>query len=265
VVQNRANVTPERQQLIEKTLGRAPEHMVEIDEGYDFEVVIVDDEWVFRFPRRANVVEALEAETVFLPRLAAALPVAVPLFEHVSHEPSFVTYALIRGTPLVDEDPDGVRACLDALHAFDHAGLPVERRDWRDRFREQCARFEQDVLSLLEPADQARALELFAEVETLTGFEPAFIHNDLSGVHLIVHEGRLAGVIDWGDVVVGDPARDYAWLLNVAFPDWDVPDELRRRARFYHRLIPWFEAHYGVFTKQPARVEPALLEISSRL
>jgi aminoglycoside phosphotransferase (APT) family kinase protein len=255
----------ERERLITKTLGRAPRHVVEIDEGYDFEVAIVDDTWVFRFPRRANVVEALEAEIAFLPRLAAALPVAVPRFEHISHEPPFVAYAVIRGEPLVDEDPDGVRAFLDALHSFDAAGLPVERRDWRDAFREQCARFERDVLPLLEPADRTRALSLFAEVETLTGFESAFIHNDLGAPHLLVCDGKLAGVIDWGDVVVGDPARDYAWLLNVAFPEWDVPDELRRRALFYHRLTPWFEAHYGVFTNQPARVEPALRQISSTL
>jgi aminoglycoside phosphotransferase (APT) family kinase protein len=258
-------MTPERRQLIEETLGRAPQHVVEIDEGYDFEVAIVDDEWVFRFPRRENVVEALEAEAVFLPRLAAALPVDVPRFEHVSHEPSFVAYALIRGTPLVGEDPDGVRAFLAALHAFDPAGLPIERPDWRERFHEQCARLERDVLPLVDPADRPRALALFAEVETLTGFEPVFIHNDLSAPHLLIRDGKLAGVIDWGDVAVGDPARDYAWLLNVAFPEWNVPDELRRRALFYHRLIPWLEAHYGVFTQQPARVERALREISSRL
>ncbi len=255
----------ERETLIAETLGRAPQRVVEIDEGYDFEVAIVDDEWVFRFPRRANVVEALEAEIAFLPRLAAALPVAVPRFEHVSHEPSFVTYALIRGEPLVDEDPEGVRAFLEALHRFDPEGLPVERRDWQEVFHEKCARLERDVLPLLEPADRTRALALFAEVDSLTGFEPAFIHNDLSAPHLLVHDGKLSGVIDWGDAVVGDPARDYAWLLNVAFPEWDVPDELRRRARFYHRLGPWFEAQYGVFTNRPARVEHALRRISSRL
>jgi aminoglycoside phosphotransferase (APT) family kinase protein len=121
------------------------------------------------------------------------------------------------------------------------------------------------VLPLLEAADRTRALALFAEVDSLTGFEPTFIHNDLSAPHLLVHNGKLAGVIDWGDAVVGDPARDYAWFLNVAFPEWDVPDDLRRRALFYHRLGPWFEAHYGVFTNQPLRVERALQRINSTL
>jgi hypothetical protein len=56
-----------------------------------------------------------------------------------------------------------------------------------------------------------------------------------------------------------------AWLLNVPFPHWEVDDELRRRARFYHRLGPWFEAHHGVFTSRPAHVETGLRGIRSRL
>jgi len=47
--------------------------------------------------------------------------------------------------------------------------------------------------------------------------------------------------------------------------DWDVDPELRRRARFYHRLAPFFSVHYGVFTKRPDYVEQALTTLGSRL
>jgi hypothetical protein len=110
-------VTGDRQRLIAAALGRSPTTILEIDVGYDFEVTIVDDEWVFRFPRRPGVEKALEVEIVLLPALATALPVEVPSFEHVSRDPLFVRYRLIRGEPLVDEDPGGVRAFLDALPA----------------------------------------------------------------------------------------------------------------------------------------------------
>jgi hypothetical protein len=63
-------VTPDRQALIAGALGREPETITEIDHGYDFEVAIVDDDWVFRFPRRAGVEEALEREIAVLPALA---------------------------------------------------------------------------------------------------------------------------------------------------------------------------------------------------
>jgi aminoglycoside phosphotransferase (APT) family kinase protein len=76
--------------------------------------------------------------------------------------------------------------------------------------------------------------------------------------------GGVAGVIDWDDVRIGDPALDYAWLLNGPFGDWDVDEELRRRARFYHRLAPWFEAHYGIFTGRPGHLDDGLAGIRAR-
>ena len=258
-------MTTDRQRLIADALGRSPRTIVEIDDGYDFEVAIVDDEWVFRFPRRSGVANALEAEIVLLPALAAALPVAVPTFEHVSREPLFVVYRVIRGEPLVDEDGDGVRAFLAALHAVEPSAFPVDRRDWIDAYREQCAEFERLVVPLLDSDLRAGAQGLFGEVETLTDFEPALLHADLGPEHLLVCDGRLAGVIDWGDARVGDPALDYAWLLNGPFAGWDVDRDLRRRARFYHRLTPWFEAHYGVFTNKPAHVERGLAGLVERL
>jgi aminoglycoside phosphotransferase (APT) family kinase protein len=258
-------VTTDRHGLIAHALGRSPRTVVELDHGYDFEVAIVDDDWVFRFPRRAAVEEALEIEIALLPALASALPVDVPSFEYISRRPFFVGYRLIRGEPLVDEDPDGVRAFLDALHAVDPAGLPVERPDWVEAYREQCGKFEDLVFPLLDEDLRPQAKHLFDEVETLVDFEPALLHADLGPAHLLVRDGRLAGVIDWGDTRVGDPALDYAWLLNGPFTDWDVDADLRRRACLYHRLGPWYEAHYGVFTNQPAHVERGIAGIRDRL
>ena len=258
-------MTHERRQLIATALGHNPTAIVEIDEGYDFEVAIVDDEWVFRFPRRFGVEKPLETEIELLPAIAPALPVDVPAFEHVSRDPLFVGYRLIRGEPLVDEDADGVRAFLEALHTLDSSGLPLERRDWVEAYRDQCTEFERLVLPLLGKDRRREAVRLFDEVETLVDFEPVLLHADLGPAHLRVRDGRLAGVIDWSDARLGDPALDYAWLLNGPFADWDVDPELRRRARFYHRLGPWYEAHYGLFTNQPTHTESGLAGIGNRL
>ena len=258
-------MTRERLNLIADALGRSPETLRELDHGYDFEVAIVDDAWVFRFPRRAAVAAALEVEIQLLPEIAPALPVAVPRFEHVSREPLFVGYPLIQGTPVVDEDGDGVRAFVEALHALDPAGLPLEETDWVATYGEQCAEFERLVLPLLGRHERTRAAQLFDEVDTLVGFSPALLHADLGPDHLLVRKGRLVGVIDWADARVGDPALDYAWALNGPFAAWDVDPELRRRARLYHRLGPWYEAHYGLFTDQPAHTEAGLAGIRARL
>jgi len=255
----------DRRELIAEALGRAPTTIVDVTDGYDFHVAIVDDEWVFRFPRRRGVEEALEREIIVLPALAPWLPVDVPSFEYVARNPLFVGYRLIRGQPLVDEDPEGVRAFLEALHARNASGLPVERHDWVKAYREQCAEFERLVFPVVDSDRRADARQLFDEVETLVNFTPSLVHADLGPEHLLVRDGRLNGVIDWGDMRAGDPALDYAWLLAGPFADWDVDPDLRRRAHFYHRLAPWYEAHYGLFTNQPAHTERGLAEIYERL
>ncbi len=239
--------------------------LVEIDDGWDYKVLIVDGEWVVRWPRHRLAVEEIEQEVELLPVLAPLLPVAVPQFEYVSREPWLVAYRLIRGDPLVAEDGDGVRAFLDALHAVDVDTVPARRPDWLEEYRKQADEFRRVVLPLLDPDERSRGEALLAETETLAGFRPRLTHSDLGPAHLLVRAGKLAGVIDWGDARIGDPALDYAWLLNGPFPDWDVDDDLRRRALVYHRLGPWFEVHYGDFTGRPEWVRSGLAAVRSRL
>jgi aminoglycoside phosphotransferase (APT) family kinase protein len=230
----------------------------EVDEGYDFRVLVLDETWVIRIARRPVCAEQLQAEAAFLPSLAEALPVAVPAFEFVASD--FAVYRLIDGAPLVDEEA-GVREFLHALHAFDADGLPVPRPDWQEMYTRHCADFRRIVLPLLRRDLRPAAEALFAEVETLVGFEPVLTHADLFPEHLLCRDGRLVGVIDWGDARIGDPALDYAWLLNGPFAHWDVDDELRRRARVYHGLAPWYEAHFRLFIGE----KPHLALIEERL
>jgi aminoglycoside phosphotransferase (APT) family kinase protein len=237
----------------------------EIDDGWDFKVLVLEDEWVLRIPRSELSVEELEKEIELLPALGPALPVEIPRFAYVSQEPPFVVYPLIRGEPLRDEDPDGVRAFLEALHSFETSDVHIPRPDWPEIYRGHAEEWRRVVLPLLDADERAPAEALLEEIETLAGFAPVLVHCDLGPSHLLCREGRLVGVIDWGDAKIGDPAVDYAWLLNGPFPDWDVGDELRRRALIYHRLGPWFEVEYGSRKEQPAWVETGLAGVRTRL
>jgi aminoglycoside phosphotransferase (APT) family kinase protein len=239
--------------------------LAEIDHGWDYKVLILDDEWVVRWPRHGLAVEEIAKEVALLPPLGPLLPVEVPRFEYVSRDPWLVVYRLIRGEPLVDEDPEGVRGFLDALHAVDIEAIPAPRPDWLETYRSHAEDWRRIVLPLLDVDERSRGESLLAEVETLTGYAPALTHSDVAPLHLLCRERRLVGVIDWGDARIGDPAIDYAWLLNVPFPHWDVDEELRRRARVYHRLGPWFDVHYGVFTEQPEWVRTGLAGVRARL
>ena len=46
----------------------------------------------------------------------------------------------------------------------------------------------------------------------------AVVHGDLDGDTLRVDGTQLAGIIDWAQARVADPADDFAWLANVTEP-----------------------------------------------
>ena len=49
---------------------------------------------------------------------------------------------------------------------------------------------------------------------------PVWLHGDLHPANILVNDGQVSGVIDFGDITAGDPASDLsvAWMLLP--PDW---------------------------------------------
>jgi hypothetical protein len=69
-----------------------------------------------------------------------------------------------------------------------------------------------------------------------------FIHHDLSPEHLIIDPGtgRLTGILDWTDAILGDSARDFVGL--VTWRGWGFTEQVLRSypipvdQEFRHRL-----------------------------
>ncbi len=215
-----------------------------LGEGWDSAAWLINNRLVFRFPKRAAVARALAIEIALVPDLAAALPVPLPRFDYVARrgaptDPSlpFVGYTALRGV-FLDRAPDLLRpdsplvaplaAALRALHRFPReravaAGLPD--RDWAgwvahwERF---VARTLADPGGLLHPAARAWAAALGERLlaELRRAARPiAVLHHDLALEHLLVsaNGAQLTGIIDWGDLALGDPALDFVGLARGGF------------------------------------------------
>ncbi|MEU9211226.1 aminoglycoside phosphotransferase family protein [Streptomyces sp. NPDC048415] len=71
-------------------------------------------------------------------------------------------------------------------------------------------------LAAAEEFDPARLAQLTAPAAVQLAAQPGatfLVHHGLKGEHLVVSaEGRVRGVLDWTDTVIGDPAEDIAGL-----------------------------------------------------
>lgn len=206
-----------------------------LGEGWDNTVWLVDERWVFRFPRRAIAVPAVERQVAILPRLAPLLPLAIP-------EPAFAGrpsdgYAwpffgapFVPGREVADAELDDeeraqlarpLGAFLRALHDAEVPGaeaLPVDpmgRADMSSRVPRTRERLAELVeLGLWEPPDGVE--ELLGEAVPLPAAVGAVLaHGDLHLRHLLVADGRASAVIDWDDLCRGDPSIDLmlVWCL----------------------------------------------------
>ena len=120
------------------------------------------------------------------------------------------------------------------------------------------------------PVAEAAAAALDAHAAALAAVEVgALCHGDLKAAHIFVEAGRLTGVIDWGDAVVGDPLWDIArfalradagavsLLLEGYDPERVMVDELAWRVPLYGVL--WWLVDALVARRLGRRVE-AMLE-----
>lgn len=227
--------------------------------------MLVDDRWVERTARRPDAEAGLRRETHLLPWLADRLPLAVPRPVVVGEAPLTVRHALVPGSALDAPTADHARrlgAFLRALHDVPLAdavarGLPdaATTAGWR---RRAFARFETEVAPRL-PDDR----RLRAALDRLREVPPsAVVHGDLRAEHVLVVDGELTGVIDWGDARAGDPAKDLEWLLldtgHAPAAIEAYGEDLTARARDWRAVGPCYAVVHGLDTGDDTLVATAL-------
>jgi aminoglycoside 2''-phosphotransferase len=202
------------------------------DLGEDHAVVVLDDLWVFRFPRTAAAAACGVTERRLLAALNPVSPVATPRHEHVSQAGDFAGYRLIAGVELTEAVfaalsrgnqeavLDEIGRFLGVLHALPPelvtrpGSTPIEDAAW---FAERYGERRQRLAEALGPALLA-AVDRFYQAfpAAVATNRAAVIHRDFSEDHVLLnpHSQRLAGVIDFTDAALGDPAFDFAFLWS---------------------------------------------------
>lgn len=200
--------------------------------GTDNAIYRLGDDMAVRLPRHPRAMKSIDKECQWLPKLAPhlPLPIPVPLAKGLPGEGYPFCWSICQwldgenatrerianlnqmATDLADFimalqqiNPSG--GPIPDSHNF-YRGVPLATRDTHTRAA---------IKSLDGAIDTSSATAVWEIALNATVYDrsPVWIHGDLQSGNLLVQEGRLSGVIDFGGLGVGDPACDLmvAWNL----------------------------------------------------
>jgi len=247
-------------------------------DGQFNEVLIVNEAFVFRFPRSDEIAKTIATEVALLKRLQnhVALEVPNPQFTNLDRsgcDRIFIGYPRIPGEPLLNSVVDAIRdeAVLDRiagqlagflkeLHSVDVAmlGVDLPLQDTRESWVELFANFRQYLYPHMR---QDAQIEVTADFERFLNdpkqfdYTPVLRHGDFGGGNIIYDPltQSIRGIIDWDGPGLGDPAADLAAILHLGedffhrmcqtYPELAA---LRPRVAFIQSTFALQEAYFGL-------------------
>lgn len=198
--------------------------------GWDNALFRLGDGLVVRLPRRTLGASTLVNEQRWLPVLAPRLPLPVPVPVRTGTPAPEAGYPwpwsiaeFLPGAPASSGAAfDPLLAARDlggffgALHvaappdapANPFRGVPLASRG---------ASFAQNLATLDGQVDQDAVLAAWEAALAAAPWPgaPVWLHGDPHPANILMRDGRVSGVIDFGDITAGDPASDLslAWML----------------------------------------------------
>lgn len=253
------------------------------DDGQNNDVLVVNDELIFRFPKYAGAIKRLEIETAILTGIQGRVSLLVPAPTFVSIEgravgEAFMGYHKLAGEPLwretfraLDDDEtletlaSQLGRFLKELHSLPAAsiGCQVPVLDTDEKCADLYARIREKLFPYMRPDAREwteRHFETFLNAKAK--FDLALKHGDFGTSNILFDRQKrtICGVIDFGGSGLGDPAYDLAGLLSCygeAFVKrcWKVYPEIESlmdRVRFYQGTLALEEALFGIENDDPA-------------
>lgn len=289
-----ALLQPDWRAIEAETPGIAIRSVEFIGEGWTAAAYRVNGEFVFKLPKRRTEWEELDREIAFLAyaRPYVVLPVAEHLHQRRQSAGSPHGYAIYRHIPGGSVEPQNLSALaraqlaralaefLRALH--DMKPEPIQsilpREDEYAVSKQYQRDAEQEIMPHLSAAERRRLGDLFRRhLDDPGNFSgpSRVLHADLSVDHVLCVEQSVTGILDWGDVCLGDPDYDFGYLYddlgeafvrNVASHYGHLePDRLVQKTRYFSMVDQIGTIVYGGEQALPGDVAESWLRLRALL
>ena len=258
-------------------------------DGQNNDVLVVNGEFIFRFPKYAGALKRLRIETAILTGIQGhvSLPVPAPMFVSIEGRAvgeAFMGYRKLAGEPLwretfqtIDDDETLERLAsqlgrfLKELHSVpaESIGCELPALDTNVKCADLYARIREKLFQFMRPDAREwteRHFETF--LNDKQQFDLVLKHGDFGTSNILFdrQQRAICGVIDFGSSGLGDPAYDLAGLLSSygeAFVRrcWKVYPEIESfmdRVRFYQGTFALEEALFGIENGDQAAFESGI-------
>lgn len=215
---------------------------VENNDGWDNIAIIINNDWLFRFPRKVEYAEKIPREKQLYDTLSSALTMkqlSVPHY-HLLYDkqtdaiPICSYYKRIAGTPFTPSDLQMLTAIerhfitkqialfLTTLHNVPvhqakEWGFHIERPiNYWYHIQKTLQHYASTILTDIEMEQLSQLFENFLEHITNKPVIQTVIHADFTHKHILFDatQKKLTGIIDIGDAHIDDPAFDFAGLYH---------------------------------------------------
>ncbi len=215
-----------RQLIVDQHPDLADLPIEHVDAGWDNEMFRLGSSLAVRLPRREIAAGLIQNEQRWLPTLAARLSLPIPSPVRVglpgrTYPWRWSIVPWLAGSPADVVPPDASQALplakfLRALHQPAPSDAPVNpfRAPPLSERTGDIARLNRlrEKTSLITPAVEAAWTQ---GRQTTPATDKCWLHGDLHPRNVLVRDGIITGIIDWGDITAGDRAVDLAsiWML----------------------------------------------------
>ncbi|HEX8139151.1 MAG TPA: phosphotransferase [Pyrinomonadaceae bacterium] len=197
---------------------------------------LVNNEWVFRFAKHERAAASLRREACLLPLISGRFDLRIPSPQlmDAGRSCALMRYPLLPGPALTRErylrlseaerercaaQVAGFLAQLHAIEVSVAGRCGVEVADYSAKYEGLLVRAHEQFFEKLAGPEQAfveRTVEGYLNSQARCAFEPSLLHGDLSPDHVLYDERtpRVTAIIDFGDMVIGDPAWDLVFIYE---------------------------------------------------
>lgn len=216
-------------EIIESKFGVMVHDIFVLGQGLDSIAYLVNHEYIFKQSKHDEARFNLKKEIQVLNYLKGKVTLQIPDIEYYSEEYGVCGYREIRGeklTPTIykdmsDDEKDklvqDIALFLREIHSLPLPDIDELELNVINDYQDDYEIIRKMLYNQIPDKSRKYIDDLYKRIlsdERISKYVKAICHNDLSCNHIIIHNNKVIGIIDFGDAAITDRDKDFIYLLE---------------------------------------------------